>query len=511
MAILFGIAIVPVILFVGVAVDYGRAMTVRGTMSDAADAAALAIGSWVGLSESELEDKAKKFFEANYASTLSSDIKSNFEVRFVGDDIVVNATASVPTTFMRLANFNDINVGIQNTITKRQRNIELALVLDTTGSMGSSGKMNAMKDAAKKMVDDLFGKTSISDTLDVAVVPFAAAVNVGSDKINEDWLDKGEYPNMSSISKENFDFENGESILAFFEKLKRKRSSWAWDGCVRERAEPYELTDATPVQGNKETLFTPYLAPDEPDEDNGGSYNGNTYIKDDGCGASNNNGGGWGWGWGWGGGWGGNNNNPSPEECQEYTGKYASPSTDRSGATPNLYCPPTAITALSDSKSTVKDAINALQPSGNTVIPAGLLWGWRVLSPSAPFTEAEAYDEEERVKAIVLLTDGENNVNGGQSFNGSTFSAFGYKSNGHLGSNPNAELNNKTQAVCNNIKAKGIQIYTIGFRVNDWTTQNLLRDCATKPDMYYNSPSNSQLAAIFSEIAQGLSELRIAQ
>ena len=32
-AILFGLAIVPLVLFVGLAVDYGRAMTVRGAMS----------------------------------------------------------------------------------------------------------------------------------------------------------------------------------------------------------------------------------------------------------------------------------------------------------------------------------------------------------------------------------------------------------------------------------------------------------------------------------------------
>jgi hypothetical protein len=29
--------------------------------------------------------------------------------------------------------------------------------------------------------------------------------------------------------------------------------------------------------------------------------------------------------------------------------------------------------------------------------------------------------------------------------------------------------------------------------------------------MYYNSPTNEQLAAVFQDIAQGLSELRIAQ
>jgi len=47
--------------------------------------------------------------------------------------------------------------------------------------------------------------------------------------------------------------------------------------------------------------------------------------------------------------------------------------------------------------------------------------------------------------------------------------------------------------------------------VYDSATQNLLRNCATQPDMYYNSPSNAQLAQVFQDIAQGLNDLRIAQ
>lgn len=160
-------------------------------------------------------------------------------------------------------------------------------------------------------------------------------------------------------------------------------------------------------------------------------------------------------------------------------------------------------------------AIDALQPSGNTVIPAGLLWGWRVLSPAEPFTEGKGRDDEERVRAIVLLTDGENSVSGGgNGKNKSVYNAFGYARNGHLGrtngSEAESELNDKTATVCSRVKAEGILIYTIGFKVDDSTTQNMLKNCATRPDMYYNSPSNSELAAIFSDIAQGLSELRIA-
>ena len=109
---------------------------------------------------------------------------------------------------------------------------------------------------------------------------------------------------------------------------------------------------------------------------------------------------------------------------------------------------------------------------------------------------------------------------GGNGFNKSVYNAFGYAKNGHLGntngSNAEATLDTKTLTVCDAIKSAGpgatdhIRLYTIGFQVTT-ASQDLLRNCATKPDMFYNSPSNDQLTAVFQDIAQGLSELRIAQ
>ena len=187
-AILFGLAIIPIVLGVGVAVDYGRALLVRERMTSAADTAALAIGSWTGLTEAELKTKAQQYFDANYSgNTLGTVGKLNLS--FQGDDILVNVSGSVPTTFMRLANINSVDVGSTAVITKKERNIELALVLDTTGSMGQGGKMSAMQNAAKTMVSDLFAGKTTSDTLKIAVVPFSAAVNVGSDKKDESWID----------------------------------------------------------------------------------------------------------------------------------------------------------------------------------------------------------------------------------------------------------------------------------------------------------------------------------
>jgi Flp pilus assembly protein TadG len=59
-ALLFGLALIPILLGIGTAIDYGRALIVRERMAEAADSAALAIGSWQGLSQDELKIKAQQ-------------------------------------------------------------------------------------------------------------------------------------------------------------------------------------------------------------------------------------------------------------------------------------------------------------------------------------------------------------------------------------------------------------------------------------------------------------------
>jgi hypothetical protein len=80
---------------------------------------------------------------------------------------------------------------------------------------------------------------------------------------------------------------------------------------------------------------------------------------------------------------------------------------------------------LTNNQGQVISAIEQLQPKGNTVIPAGELWGWRVLSPGEPHSEGSAYDDEKWVKAVVLVTDGENYVSGRNgNHNGSSYNVW---------------------------------------------------------------------------------------
>ncbi len=130
--------------------------------------------------------------------------------------------------------------------------------------------------------------------------------------------------------------------------------------------------------------------------------------------------------------------------------------------------------------------IDAMTPTGTTNVTIGLQMGWQTLTPAAPFnapTEAPDLD-----KVLILLTDGENTQN---RWTSST-----------------SAIDARTQKVCDNLKATNIKLYTV--RVIDGNGA-LLKNCATKPSMYYDVDQAIELTSVFSSIAQNLANLRIAK
>jgi hypothetical protein len=140
----------------------------------------------------------------------------------------------------------------------------------------------------------------------------------------------------------------------------------------------------------------------------------------------------------------------------------------------------------------IDSAVDAMVADQNTNIAEGLAWAWRVISPDEPFTEGMPYSDQKTVKAIILLTDGENFVSGDN-----TFSSYGFgdAENPQLGADSNGTLNDKTLELCSNVKAdkdgepsdEDIPLYTIAFNVSGPILQ-LLSDCATTPGHFFESP-----------------------
>ena len=190
---------------------------------------------------------------------------------------------------------------------------------------------------------------------------------------------------------------------------------------------------------------------------------------------------------------------------------------DASGAGPNWGCSARPITPLTIRRATIDDAIEDMIASGTTKIPIGVSWGVRVLSPQAPFSEGSAFGDEDVIKAMVILTDGDNVMTGRSNQNYSDYSGYGYSRDGRLGLVSSSSttladtLDDRLADACEYARSLDIRVYTITFQVSSNSTRNLMRDCATTPWLYYDSPSEEALRTAFEMIAGDLTNLRLSR
>lgn len=325
-----------------------------------------------------------------------------------------------------------------------------------------------------------------------------------------------------------------------------------WGGCVEARLPPYDIQDTPPGSTQPATLFTPYFALDEGGDVSGPDNNwitNTTYDRaETGLGATTPV-------------WTGYNtpsNYARTLSVYKYrSGVSVSVSTGSNGVGPNRGCP-TPIVPLTNysNRNTVLNAISNLNywNGGGTNQIEGLAWAWRVLSPGAPFTEGRPYhDPNDPVrKVIVLFTDGDNtSLNSSDNALESDYAGFSYRSlwrtyqnmqvptvsgssvtwgpaiptslqrtitgppslNGNATNDTNAlvtYMNARQRLLCDNIKAVGIEIYTVGFRISaGGVADNLLQYCATDTSHFYHADSQSELAAAFTSIGSGIGQLRI--
>ena len=267
-AILFGFLLIPIALAAGLAIDYGRALLVRERMQSSLDAATIAVGSWPGLSDAEMKAKAQAYFNANYPTSSHFGTVSPLNLSTISNSIVVSVSASVPTTLMRIVHIDHVNVGASTTVLVGMGTVEVALALDNSGSMAGS-KISALKTAASNLVDTLFTATQNSpetDPIKIAVVPFAAGVNVGSQYANASWMDTGNKNPYHADAQRAYGAPSTTNNFTLLSSLKTSSgAAVTWGGCVEARPMPYDVADDAASTGNPSTLFVPMFAPDEPD------------------------------------------------------------------------------------------------------------------------------------------------------------------------------------------------------------------------------------------------------
>ena len=68
-----------------------------------------------------------------------------------------------------------------------------------------------------------------------------------------------------------------------------------------------------------------------------------------------------------------------------------------------------------------------------------------------------------------------------------------------------------TLEMCDEIKAQDIVLYTVAFEITDTNTLNMIEDCATDPDSFFNADDAAELSDAFETIGASLTELALTR
>ncbi len=407
-AIIFALGALPVMLAAGAAVDYSRGSRAKSVLQVAVDSAALGAMAdkalvadlMIGKGQDALKQRVEEYLRANSVSDVLNSLPI-ITVKFdpQSKNVIVSVAGELDTAIMRLGGVASMDIGATAEIGIGINALEVALVLDNTGSMGGQ-KIADLKVAANELVDQVLGSSDKFAKLSIGVVPFSEYVNIGVNTPTQGWLENKTYP-----------------------------AGTTWEGCVGSRPSPS----------------------DEIIE-----------LKDN--------------------------------------GKY----------TPvgNVNCV-TSLLRLTNDRKAIENKIAQMSAEGSTYIPAGLLWGWNMLTKEHPLDDAMKADELEKLggqKVIVLMTDGANTI----ATNGTVL---------HDGRDPSGSavkiFRNKadalTKKLCSNIKSDNIKIFTVAFQVDDAAAKSVLATCASEPEMAFDAANSASLKAAFLNIGRQLATLHLAR
>lgn len=491
-AIATAVSIVPILGALALAIDYSEMTRQRALALNALDAAGIAAARFyvAGGSEKDTIAYAKDFFQANMNGIDTS--AANFQLTLPSSEsggglLTIDASYTFKPfffdAFSSLVSKDQTALQITAETKVRLKNtLEVALVLDNSGSMNDTGsgsgkkRIDLLKTAAKQLVDTLAGQAAqikqIDKPVQFSVIPFAGSVNVGPQYATASWMD---VDGRSPVHHENFNWATmpsgkqvtlsggiyykvgtgwgsaaGQKVTRFslFNDMQRvtgqtwtsnwvQKCGWTWSGyrCnwVDEGSYSYTYGSYASWQGCVEMRPHPYnldatapsssmpetlIVPMFAPDETDSTTNGTAYTS-----------------------YWADGTTGTDIVRQRFMPKYFEPNTTSaaaSGKGPNASCTTAPITRLTDvtsvsGKNVVNGAIDAMTANGATTVPQGIVWGWKTLTSTEPFADGRAEFEKGNDKVVIVLTDGANTYYtpgslgyGDGAGNKSIYSAYGY-------------------------------------------------------------------------------------
>ena len=139
-AVLFGIALLPIMAAVGASVDYTHRNSVRAAMQAALDSTALMLSRDAATkNDPQLDSLANSYFKALFTRAEGKTVKLDASYGATGEStLTVTATVTVPTQFMQIFGHKEMTISSTSVVKWGNTKLRIALALDNTGSMGQA-------------------------------------------------------------------------------------------------------------------------------------------------------------------------------------------------------------------------------------------------------------------------------------------------------------------------------------------------------------------------------------
>lgn len=597
-AMIFGLSLPVLILMTVGGVDIHRVSTVRMNLQDALDAATLAAARSNYSADVDLQRVGLAALQANLAAYPDVTLLTGETTFTMNSDqvVIASARANVKTLVANIflppyGQFMDdyLPVGAHSEVNRSSKNLEVALVLDITGSMAGQ-RIIDLKAAAKDLVEMVVQPLQTPYYSKMSIVPYSVGVNTGSyansargtpagyTSITAAAWTVGLSKSISGISRANpgvvtstaHGFITGDFVwisgVSGMTQVNNRAyrvtrininsySLQSWNGSSWSNVNSSSYSSYSSGGIARKCLVSDcsvvVTAVGHGLSDGDYVYisnaQGMTQINDAGYQVANVtaatysigvNGASWGVYTSGGRSYCGQYGceyrvfrNPSNSiraiqtgTCvSERTGTNAytdvSPATSRVGfnyASSGNPCPSASILPLSSNKSTINALIDSLAVTGSTAGQIGTAWGWYTVAPNFntlwPSSAAGAYNDDDLVKAVIIMTDGDYNTpycsgviaqNAGVGSGGSTDKI---NCNG-----TNGDPFDQAKALCDGMKAQGVLVYTVGFAVAAGSTGAAMLDYCSTSGSAYLPASGADLTEAFKAIGRDITRLRISR
>ena len=360
------------------AIDLARHNIAQQRLSNALDAAIISAGrnlaNYTPRDHEYVDDQwvadAHAFFYANMPESFLGtrfpkdavsidyeELRSDGDVRHrIGQQISMSARADLPLISTGYLGVTSMKLGATNQALRRNRSdLEVVLVMDNSGSMdtrdkgSSKTRMEHLKEASNLLVDMVLGAAEANENTRtfIGLVPFTHVVNVGNSAITRAWLTPG-------IS--------GWRASFFVRDV--------WQGCITEpRPGGRPLADVAPADngpGHFRPLYqerSSLLSVSHQPHRNANTLAATFIPSKEGY-------------------W-------LPNRMDQPSGPYRVPARyNNSNLTlyyltnPGMCNDSLRVRFLTDQSTELNNSINSMYSEGGTAVPAGLLWGWRMLHPT---------------------------------------------------------------------------------------------------------------------------------